>query len=95
MNISTPQEVLDNKPPEADCLRVLSEIFERKAQMCGQGEIVVVHQQDGACTESNLTSKKHFAQLSNMPRTEVYRTETKDFSAMYQDEIKGESRLCV
>ncbi|XP_036425785.1 obscurin-like protein 1 isoform X6 [Colossoma macropomum] len=87
-NFSTRREVPDNKPPEAECLRVLNEISEQKAQICGQGEISIVHQQDATNATSHLISEKQFAQLSKKPHKEVYRAETKDQPVTYQDEVK-------
>ncbi|XP_036425751.1 obscurin isoform X2 [Colossoma macropomum] len=88
-NFSTRREVPDNKPPEAECLRVLNEISEQKAQICGQGEISIVHQQDATNATSHLISEKQFAQLSKKPHKEVYRAETKDQPVTYQDEVKA------
>ncbi|XP_037395277.1 obscurin-like protein 1 isoform X9 [Pygocentrus nattereri] len=89
MNFSTRREVPDNKPPEAECLRVLNEISEQKGQICGQGEISIAHQQDATNATSHLNSEKQFAQLSKKPHKEVYRAETKDQPVMYQDEVKA------
>ncbi|KAL7865382.1 hypothetical protein SRHO_G00106290 [Serrasalmus rhombeus] len=89
MNFPTRREVPDNKPPEAECLRVLNEISEQKGQICGQGEISIAHQQDATNATSHLNSEKQFAQLSKKPHKEVYRAETKDQPVMYQDEVKA------
>ncbi|KAI4892996.1 hypothetical protein NFI96_027323 [Prochilodus magdalenae] len=95
MNFSSPHEVPDNKSPEAECLRVLNETSEKAAQICGQGEISIVHQQDGTNAKSHLISEKQFAQLSKKPHKEVYTAETKDQPVTYQDEVKAPARKLV
>lgn len=95
MNVSAPQDMSDEKAFEVACLEDLGEVSEKKAQIFGHGDVSVVQQQDGRNVLSNLTSKEQFAQVSKIPQKEVLTTETKNQSVMYQDKVKGDSRLCV
>lgn len=96
MNVSAPQDMSDEKAFEAACLKDLGEVSEKKAQIFGHGDVSVIQQQDGRNMMSNRTPREQFAQVSKTPQKEVVlTTETKTQSVMYQDKVKGDSRLCI
>lgn len=83
----------DEKAFEAACFTDLGEVYEKKAQIFGHGDVSVVQQEDGKNMMSYLTSKEQFAQLLKIPHKEMLTAETKNQSVMYQDHVKGDSRL--
>lgn len=85
----------DEKAFDAACFTDLGEVSEKKAQIFGHGDVSIVRQQDGKNMMSSLTSKEQFAQLSKIPHKEMLAAETKSQSVMYQDQVKGDSRLHV
>lgn len=95
MNISTPQDIPDERVFEEAYVKDLDEVCEKKVQIFGHGDVAIFQQQDGKNMTSNLTSKETFAQLSEIPHKEVLTTETKNQSVMYQDKVKGDLRMCV
>ncbi|XP_060732886.1 obscurin isoform X5 [Tachysurus vachellii] len=90
-NISAAQDMSDEKAFEAACFTDQGEVYEKKAQIFGHGDVSVVQQQDGKNMMSNLTSKEQFAQLLKIPHKEMLTAETKNQSVMYQDQVKAPS----
>ncbi|XP_060732887.1 obscurin-like protein 1 isoform X6 [Tachysurus vachellii] len=85
------QDMSDEKAFEAACFTDQGEVYEKKAQIFGHGDVSVVQQQDGKNMMSNLTSKEQFAQLLKIPHKEMLTAETKNQSVMYQDQVKAPS----
>lgn len=92
MNIPAPQDMSDEKAFEADCLEVLAEVSEKRAQIFAYEDI---QQQDGKNMTPNATSKEQASYLSKIPCKEVVTTEAKNQSGLYQDKVQGDLRLCV
>ncbi|XP_047670564.1 obscurin-like protein 1 isoform X6 [Tachysurus fulvidraco] len=90
-NISAAQDMSDEKAFEAACFTDLGEVYEKKAQIFGHGDVSVVQQQDGKNMTSYMTSKEQFAQLLKTPHKEMLTAETKNQSVMYQDQVKAPS----
>ncbi|XP_047670565.1 obscurin isoform X7 [Tachysurus fulvidraco] len=85
------QDMSDEKAFEAACFTDLGEVYEKKAQIFGHGDVSVVQQQDGKNMTSYMTSKEQFAQLLKTPHKEMLTAETKNQSVMYQDQVKAPS----